>query len=610
MSASYWDKVLQNRLSRRRALAASGAVGLGTAILSACGGGDEGDGEKEAAGLLSPIKDDTKDLKRGGTWIQAGTSAQVTPVSFDPMQSGAHVAYSWWIYNTLFGLKQVRMANPTGEFEGVLVESSEWTADHLTLTLKLKPGVLFAPKPPVNAREMDADDVVFSWKRFAASGAARASVSYAANPKAPVVGMTKIDKYTVQVKINAPSIAVIPLLGNAFTSQFWVVPKEAEDPSKLDLKTNPIGTGPFYLVSHTPNVSGKLQRNPGFKAADKRDLPYFDAIDYRDMPEYAATLSQFKAGNIYDSFFSVQSQDMLPTAKDVPDLELWETPALGGGTVRALFGRNPESPFKDERVRQAYSMIIDRDFYGELAFNKKDFEAAGVPVNTVWETALSPSAGSGGFGAWVLDPKGKDFGENAKYYKYNVADAKALLKAATGQESIDTDVTYSLAFAPVLYTRINFILAMMRESGLFRPTIKEIQFATEWNPKFRLNKGVFTGMGLTLDLADPDPALTLFSNYNSQGQYYFGGDPPSDPTIEEMTLKMLQEFDTKKRTNLAFDLQKHEAKTQHRTLTTAGSGFRLSWPAHRGRGVWRPDYDFHYLWTHWLDPTKKPISKA
>ena len=46
MSASYWDKVLQNRLSRRRALAASGAVGLGTAILSACGGGDEGDGEK------------------------------------------------------------------------------------------------------------------------------------------------------------------------------------------------------------------------------------------------------------------------------------------------------------------------------------------------------------------------------------------------------------------------------------------------------------------------------------------------------------------------------------------------------------------------------------
>src|SRR3989304_1509919 len=98
MSASYWDKVLQNRLSRRRALAASGAVGLGTAILSACGGGDEGDGEKEAAGLLSPIKDDTKDLKRGGTRIQAGTSAPVTPVSFDPMQSGAAAAYTWGVF--------------------------------------------------------------------------------------------------------------------------------------------------------------------------------------------------------------------------------------------------------------------------------------------------------------------------------------------------------------------------------------------------------------------------------------------------------------------------------------------------------------------------------
>src|SRR4029450_8634045 len=53
MQASYWSKILDSRITRRRGLAAAGAGGLGAGFLAACGGDDGptagGAGQKGAA---------------------------------------------------------------------------------------------------------------------------------------------------------------------------------------------------------------------------------------------------------------------------------------------------------------------------------------------------------------------------------------------------------------------------------------------------------------------------------------------------------------------------------------------------------------------------------
>ena len=75
MQESYWSRFTDSRMSRRRALTLTGGTALGAAFLAACGGSDSNSssdsgsssGPKDSSGLLTQMKDDQANAKRGGT---------------------------------------------------------------------------------------------------------------------------------------------------------------------------------------------------------------------------------------------------------------------------------------------------------------------------------------------------------------------------------------------------------------------------------------------------------------------------------------------------------------------------------------------------------------
>src|SRR6266850_7730277 len=86
----------------------------------------------------------------------------------------------------------------TFELEGDLAES--WSQlDELTYVFKLRRGVRFQPKPPVNGRELTAADVVYSMERFR---------SVKGNPQAYLLAMVdKVvadDRHTVRCTLKEP----------------------------------------------------------------------------------------------------------------------------------------------------------------------------------------------------------------------------------------------------------------------------------------------------------------------------------------------------------------------------------------------------------------------
>src|SRR6476620_1395183 len=89
MANDYWSRILENRIGRRRAIAATGATALGAAFLAACGGsndsgGSGGGSSKDVSGVVVKPSDSFKEAKRGGIIKDRNTA---DPPTYDAHQA-------------------------------------------------------------------------------------------------------------------------------------------------------------------------------------------------------------------------------------------------------------------------------------------------------------------------------------------------------------------------------------------------------------------------------------------------------------------------------------------------------------------------------------------
>jgi len=584
MSGSIRDNLAAGRLSRRRALAVTGGLGLSAALLVACGSDSSSSptGQNTSSLLVKP-DDTSKQAKRGGI-LKSRLDGDVT--TWDPNQAAAAaVAHFEATYSRLFSRKVGHLQPSDNEITGELAESWEWSPDRLQLTAKLRKGVKFHNLAPVNGRVVDIDDVMFSWKRFSSQSVYRTIVSNAANPDAPVLSFTAPDPNTIVIKLKEPLFYAHGYFANR--SYVVLMPKEADNPRDLDLRGKLVGTGPFFL-DYKPSVGLSYKRHPDYWV---KEQPYLDQIDMPLVAEYASALAQFRSGNIYGGIAS--QADILVTKKDVPALNLYKESVSGGG-YRMFFGWQ-HAPVRDKRVRQAWSMAIDRDLLIETQGGAKEFEQAGLSVEKRWNSALQTTDQTAG---WWLDPRGKDFGPNAKYYQYNVAEAKKLLAAAGYSDGPEMISNYAVGgiglYGPDYVKYVDIWEGMAKDAG-FKVTRKEINYTTDFLPKIRDSQGVFGGHSYKTGPPPPtsDPVNQLTYEYSKAGGSGFHGfdlggkgDASGDPYIEDQLHKARLEADVEKRRSIVFDVQRYLAEQQYCIQYPGGSTpYSVQWPALRNYRV-------------------------
>jgi len=190
-STNYWRQITGSRISRRRSLGiASGAAAA--AFLAACGGSDSGDsssanGTPSAGSSSLAIKatDTSKQAKRGGVlnWFTTSESPNMD-VSTANLSNNDKLLL---VYNVLLQVKPGNLQASDREVAGDLAESWEWSPDRLTLTLKMRQGVKWHNKAPVNGRAFDNQDVLYSWDRVTRLSGDRGQIANVVNPDAPIL---------------------------------------------------------------------------------------------------------------------------------------------------------------------------------------------------------------------------------------------------------------------------------------------------------------------------------------------------------------------------------------------------------------------------------------
>jgi peptide/nickel transport system substrate-binding protein len=216
------------------------------------------------------------------------------PPHFDPHVAGG-LSYKLQIALTFSHSRLVRhKAGPaivpgTFPLEGDLAES--WTQpNETTYVFKLRRGVHWHNKPPVNGRELVADDVVYTMNRFQTTkGNANAFMLKAVDK------VEALDKYTVKFTLKAPHAWLLDLLASPMAAA--IVAKECvEKFGDLKKWESVVGTGPWMLDSYRPNQGLTWVRNPSYFV---KGLPYIDRIEAAVDEDNASRISSFLAGK-YD----------------------------------------------------------------------------------------------------------------------------------------------------------------------------------------------------------------------------------------------------------------------------------------------------------------------
>jgi peptide/nickel transport system substrate-binding protein len=326
----------------------------------------------------------------------AGTlvvSIAADPTGFDPEAvanntSGFVMAC---VYDSL-----VRYKPGTTETEPGLAKSWDISSDGLTYTFHLRTGVKFQDGTPFNAhtyvqtldRQLKKTDPNYIYNTGPVEG-------YIDFTFGNVASYSALDDNTVQFKLKAPSAPFLASLAMVWNG---VVSYPAAAKWGKDFRNHPVGTGPFIFKEWRSRDQISLDANPDYWK-DKVKLSH---LVFKEYPDPQAALLALKR-NETQIMGDVATQ-VVPALRGDRNIHVLTQPGL---TVSGMAMPNDTPPFTDVRVRQALNYAVDKN-----AINKALYAGLAVTMN-------SPLPES----QWSYD-------KSLKPYTYDVAKAKALLKAA------------------------------------------------------------------------------------------------------------------------------------------------------------------------------------
>jgi peptide/nickel transport system substrate-binding protein len=322
------------------------------ASVSACGGsGSSTTGSGSAAsrdddvnGVEAPAAQSGGDL----TVLLEASYSGAWPTGLDPATNttgGANQSQMNAIFGQLFQLTE------DGKLKPDLATDYKYEDGGKSVVITLRDGVKFTDGTP-----LDADAFIWNIKRDMDSPCT-------CKPLWQLKDVSKVDDHTVRIDLKTPNGALVN--GMLVSNVNWLAsPTAFEKMGAQKFKMEPVGAGPFKVVSDKLSNELVLERNPDYW---EKGRPYLDKLTFRSTANDESALQALQAGQA-DVYEGMSTPSLLDAYKNA-GLTVTKEPSTSPYVIQ-LNTKAP--PFDDKRARQAIYYATNPDLIVDKLFDNAE----------------------------------------------------------------------------------------------------------------------------------------------------------------------------------------------------------------------------------------------
>ncbi len=425
------------------------------------------------------------------------------------------------VMNNLVLFDQSKPQNGPETIVPDLAKSWSWSADNKALTFKLEEGVKWHDGKPFTAK-----DVVCTFDLLLG----KAENKLRANPRQSwytnVDNVTADGDYQATIHLKRPQPSLLTLLASGYSPIYPCHVPAAQ------MRTKPIGTGPFKFVEFKQNEGLKLTKNTDYW---KKGKPYLDGIEFIIVPNRGTAMLGFMAGR-FDITFPWEVT--MPLLKDIrSQLPSAQCQVTSMNNTTNLIVNRDAPPFDNADLRKALTLAMDRKAFIDI-LNQGDAQDGGTmqPVKDgIWGLPEEMLRSVPGYGTNV---------------EKNREEARALMKKAG--YGPDKHLKLKIATRGIsLYKDPAVILASQLKDIWIDADVDIIE-TTQWFPKVT-RKDYQLGLNTTGNGVD-DPDQNYYENFSCKSERNYTG--YCNPEIEKLFDVQSQETDIEKRKKIVWEIDK------------------------------------------------------
>jgi peptide/nickel transport system substrate-binding protein len=256
------------------------------------------------------------------------------------------------IFSNLVLYDQHKPQNSMGTIVPELADTWAWSSDNLALTFKLHQGVKWHDGQPFTAK-----DVKCTFDLIQGKGEDK----FRKNPRKDLFNniseVTTNGDFEVTLHLKRVQPSILAMLASGYTPMYACHVPAAQ------MRTHPIGTGPFKFVEFKQNESIKLEKNPDYW---KKGLPYLDGIEYTIISNRATAVLAFVAGKVDMTFPTELTSALIKDIKTQDPSAICEIAPINVSTNLIVNREKP--PFDNLELRKAMALALDRKSMIDIIF--------------------------------------------------------------------------------------------------------------------------------------------------------------------------------------------------------------------------------------------------